>query len=187
MEKRLADAYDIKHMASVASFFVSRVDTKVDKLLDKVGTPEAKALQGKIGIANAKMAYQRFKEIFHSERWSHLADRGAHVQRVLYGSTGTKNPDYPDVMYVNNLIGADTVNTIPPETLAAFLDHGTAALTIENDLDEARAQLDRLANLGINLDDVTRELLDEGVQNFVKPYDSLLRVISEKSAELIAH
>lgn len=187
MEKRLADAYDVKHIASVASFFVSRVDTKVDKLLDKVGTPNAKALKGKIGIANAKMAYQRFKEIFHSERWSHLAERGAHVQRVLYGSTGTKNPDYPDVMYVNNLIGADTVNTIPPETLAAFLDHGAAVLTIENDIDEARAQLDQLAKLGINLDDATRELLDEGVQNFVKPYDSLLNVISEKSAELIAH
>lgn len=187
VETRLAAAYDVKHIASIASFFVSRVDTKVDKLLDKVGTPEAKALEGKIGIANAKMAYQRFKEIFHSERWTHLAERGAHVQRVLYGSTGTKNPEYSDVMYANNLIGPDTVNTIPPETLAAFLDHGTVALTIENDLDEARAQLDQLANLGINLDDVTRELLDEGVQNFVKPYDSLLRVISEKSAELIAH
>ncbi len=187
MEKRLAEAYDVKHIASVASFFVSRVDTKVDKLLDKIGTPDAKALKGKIGIANAKMAYQRFKEIFHSERWSHLAERGAHVQRVLYGSTGTKNPDYPDVMYVNSLIGPDTINTIPPETLAAFLDHGTAVLTIENDLDEARAQLDQLANLGIKLDDVTRELLDEGVQNFVKPYDSLLHVIAEKSAELIAH
>jgi transaldolase len=187
MEKRLADAYDIKHIASVASFFVSRVDTKVDKLLDKLGTPQAKALKGRIGIANAKMAYQRFKEIFHSERWSHLAERGAHIQRVLYGSTGTKNPDYSDVMYVENLIGPDTVNTIPPETLAAFLDHGTAALTLENGIAEARASLEQLQELGIDLEAVTRELLDEAVQKFVEPYDSLMNTIAEKSAELIAH
>ena len=187
MEKRLADTYDIKHIASVASFFVSRVDTKVDKLLDKLGTPQAKALKGRIGIANAKMAYQRFKEIFHSERWSHLAERGAHIQRVLYGSTGTKNPDYSDVMYVENLIGPDTVNTIPPETLAAFLDHGTTALTLENNIDEARANLDQLQELGIDLETATRELLDEAVQKFVEPYDSLMNTIAEKSAELIAH
>ncbi len=187
MEKRLADAYDIKHIASVASFFVSRVDTKVDKLLDKLGTPQAKTLKGRIGIANAKMAYQRFKEIFHNERWSHLAERGAHIQRVLYGSTGTKNPDYSDVMYVENLIGPDTVNTIPPETLAAFIEHGTVATTLENDIDEARASLEQLQELGIDLEAVTRELLDEAVQKFVEPYDSLMNTISEKSAELIAH
>ncbi len=187
MEKRLADAYDIKHIASVASFFVSRVDTKVDKLLDKLGTSQAKTLKGRIGIANAKMAYQRFKEIFHSERWSRLAQRGAHIQRVLYGSTGTKNPDYSDVMYVENLIGPDTVNTIPPETLAAFLDHGTVAPTLEKEMDDARAHLDQLRELGIDLDAVTRELLDEAVQKFVEPYDSLMNTIAEKTAELIAH
>ena len=187
MEKRLADAYDVKHIASVASFFVSRVDTKVDKLLEKLGTPQAESLKGRIGIANARMAYQRFKEIFRSERWSHLAERGAHVQRVLYGSTGTKNPEYSDVMYVDNLIGPDTINTMPPETFSAFLDHGTVALTLEDDLDEARAHLNELADLGIDLDAVTRELLDDGVQKFKEPYDSLMNAISQKSAELIAH
>ena len=187
LEKRLANGYDIKNVSSVASFFVSRVDTKVDDLLDGYKTPEAVSLKGRIGLANAKMAYQRFKEVFHSQRWSHLAERGARVQRVLYGSTGTKNPDYSDVMYVNNLIGPDTINTIPPETLEAFKDHGTVALTLEDDLDEARAQLSQLDALGINLDDVANELLDEGIEKFIKPYDSLLHVIEEKSAELIAH
>lgn len=187
LEKRLASGYDVKHVASVASFFVSRVDTMVDELLDKYKTPEAESLKGKIGIANARMAYQRFKEIFNSERWSHLAQRGAHIQRVLYGSTGTKNPDYPDVMYVNNLIGPDTINTIPPETLDAFMDHGTAAFTLENDLDEARAQLRQLAELGIDLDEVAQALLKEGIGKFIKPYDSLINIITEKSAELTAH
>jgi transaldolase len=187
LEKRLANGYDVKHVASVASFFVSRVDTKVDELLDEYKTPQAESLKGKIGIANAKMAYQRFKEIFNSQRWSHLAERGARIQRVLYGSTGTKNPKYSDVMYVNNLIGPDTINTIPPETLEAFMDHGTVALTLEDNLDEARAQLNQLAELGINLDDVASELLDEGIEKFVKPYDSLINAIVEKSAELIAH
>lgn len=187
MEKRLADAYDIKHIASVASFFVSRVDTKVDKLLDKIGSPEAKALKGRVGIANAKLAYQRFKEVFHSDRWAHLAERGAHVQRVLFGSTGTKNPEYSDVLYVEKLIGPDTINTIPPETLSAFLDHGTVASTLEKDIEEARANLDQLRELGIDLEAIGRELLDEGIQKFAEPYDSLMNVISQKSAELIAH
>ncbi len=186
LEKRLANGYDVKQVASVASFFVSRVDTKVDQLLDEYKTPEAESLKGKIGIANARMAYQRFKEIFNSPRWSHLAERGARSQRVLYGSTGTKNPDYSDVMYVNNLIGPDTVNTIPPETLEAFIDHGTAALTLENEIDEARAQLSQLAELGIDLDEVAHELLKEGIEKFLQPYDSLIKTITERSEELIA-
>lgn len=187
LEQRLADGYSIQHIRSVASFFVSRVDTKVDKLLDEIGTPEAKSLQGKIGIANARMAYQRFKEIFHSPRWSHLEDRGARIQKVLYGSTGTKNPEYSDVMYIESLIGPDTVNTIPRETLEAFMEHGKAALTLEENLDEARSQLGQLAELGIDLEEIGQELLDEGIQKFVEPYDSLLKGIREKSAELIAH
>lgn len=186
LEKRLARGYEIKHVASVASFFVSRVDTKVDKLLDKIKTPEAESLKGTIGIANAKMAYQRFKEIFNSQRWAHVAERGARVQRVLYGSTGTKNPDYSDVMYVNNLIGPDTINTIPPETLEAFIDHGTVGLTLEEGLDQAREQLDQLAEFGIDLEEVARELLKEGLEKFVEPYDSLINAITEKSAELTA-
>lgn len=187
LEKRLAKGYDIRHIASVASFFVSRVDTKVDKLLDEMQTPEAKSLKGKIGIANAKLAYQRFKEIFHSPRWSHLEERGGRIQRVLYGSTGTKNPEYSDVMYVENLIGPDTINTIPRETLAAFLDHGKVALTLEDNIDAARADLGQLAELGIDLDEIGTQLLDEGIQKFNEPYDSLLKKIAEKSAELIAH
>jgi transaldolase len=187
LEKRLAKGYAINHISSVASFFVSRVDTKVDKLLDEIHTPAAEMLKGKIGIANAKMAYQRFKEIFHSPRWSHLEDRGARIQRVLYGSTGTKNPDYSDVMYVENLIGRDTINTIPRETLEAFMDHGKVALTLEENLDEARAQLGQLAELGIDLEEIGLELLNDGIQKFIEPYDSLINGIKEKSAELIAH
>jgi len=187
LEKRLAKGFSINHISSVASFFVSRVDTKVDKLLDEIHTPGAEMLKGKIGIANAKMAYQRFKEIFHGPRWSYLEDRGARIQRVLYGSTGTKNPEYSDVMYVENLIAPDTINTIPRETLDAFMDHGKVALTLEENLDEARAQLGQLAELGIDLEEIGHELLDDGIQKFIDPYDSLINGIKEKSAELIAH
>jgi len=185
MEKRAENVYDLKQIASVASIFVSRLDTKVDKMLDAFVTPKAESLKGRIGIANAKMAYQHFKEYFQNERWQRLAEKGARVQRVLYGSTGTKNPEYSDVMYVENLIGPNTVNTIPPKTLEAFLDHGSIALTLESGLDEAREQLSSLTELGINLDDATQELLDEGVENFVKPYDSLIKTITEKKAALI--
>jgi transaldolase len=186
LEKRLAKGGKLEHITSVASFFVSRVDTKVDKLLDEFQTPEAQALKGKIGIANAKMAYQRFKEIFHSSRWSRLAEKGARIQRVLYGSTGTKDPAYSDVMYVENLIGADTINTVPRETLKAFMDHGRVAPTLEANLEEARAQLGQLAELGIDLEEVGAQLLDEGIEKFIEPYDALIRKIAQKSAELIA-
>jgi transaldolase len=186
LENRVANVYNVKTIASVASLFVSRVDTKVDKILDTLDTPKARSLQGKIGIANAKMAYQHFKEFFLSERWEHLAGKGAHVQRVLYGSTGTKNPDYSDVMYMDNLIGRDTINTAPPETLEAFLDHGTVALTLESNLEEAGAQLEELAELGIDLDNVTHELLVEGVEKFSQPYDDLIEKIAEKKADTIA-
>lgn len=185
MEKRAENVYNLKPIASVASIFVSRLDTKVDKMLDAFVTPKAEALKGKIGIANAKIAYQHFKEYFQNERWQRLKEKGARVQRVLYGSTGTKNPEYSDVMYVENLIGPNTVNTIPPKTLEAFLDHGSIALTLEQGLDEAREQSNSLPELGINLYDVTQELLDEGVENFIKPYDSLLKTIKEKKTALI--
>jgi len=185
LEKRAENVYNLKQIASVASIFVSRMDTKVDKMLEAFVTPKAEALKGKIGIANAKMAYQHSKKYFQSERWQRLEERGARVQRVLYGSTGTKNPEYSDVMYVENLIGKNTVDTIPPKTLEAFMDHGSIALTLEHGLDEAQEQLNSLQGLGINLDDVTQELLDEGVENFIKPYDSLLKTIVEKKAALI--
>ena len=187
LEERLNVFHELKQpVISVASFFVSRVDTKVDELLDKIGSPEAQALKGKIGIANAKMAYQRFKQTFQGERWQRLLEKGAYPQHVLYGSTGTKNPQYPDVLYANNLIGPDTINTMPPETIEAFLDHGKVEPTLERDLDEARSQLDQLKKLGIDLGEVTRQLLDEGVQKFVKPFDSVLKTIAEKQAKLIA-
>lgn len=185
LENRAAKNYYLKQIASVASIFVSRLDGKVDKMLDAFVTPKAKALKGMIGIANAKMAYQHFKKYFQSERWQRLEEKGARVQRVLYGSTGTKNPDYPDVMYVDHLIGPNTVNTIPPKTLEKFIDHGTVKLTLESDLEEARSQLDSLPELGINLYDVTEELLAEGVQKFSESYDSLIKTISEKKVALV--
>ena len=185
MEKRAENVYNLKQIASVASIFVSRLDTKVDKMLDAFVTPKAEALKGKIAIANAKMAYQHYKEYFQSDRWQRLAEKGARAQRVLYGSTGTKNPDYSDIMYVENLIGRNTVDTIPPKTLEAFLDHGNIALALEQGLEEAQEQLNSLPELGINLADVTQELLDEGVENFIKPYDSLLKTIKEKKAVLV--
>jgi len=185
LEERLNVFHELKQIISVASIFVSRLDTKVDGLLDKIDQPEAKALKGKAGIANAKMIYQRFKETFQSERWQRLLEKGAQAQRVLYGSTGTKNPDYSDVLYVENLIGPNTVNTLPPETIAAFLDHGKVALTLERDLDEAHAQLAQVERLGIHLNDVTRQLLDEGVEKFIQPFDAVMKNIAEKQAQHI--
>ena len=186
LEKRAANIYSLRQIASVASIFVSRLDTNLDKMLESFKTPKAEALKGTVAIANAKIVYQHFKEYFLSERWKHLEEKGARIQRVLYGSTGTKNPDYSDVLYVENLIGPNTINTIPPKTLETFLDHGTVALTLESGLDEARAQLHQLAELGIDLDEVTRQLLDEGVENFVKPYDELIKTIAEKKLELVS-
>ena len=186
LEKRAANVYNLQEINSVASIFVSRLDTKVDKMLESYKSPKAEALRGKIAIANAKMAYQHFKEAFLSERWKRLEEKGARLQRVLYGSTGTKDPSYSDVKYIENLIGPNTVNTIPPKTLEEFLDHGMVALTLESDLEEARAQLNDLAELGIQLKDVTQQLLDEGVEHFTESYDALIQTINEKKLELIS-
>lgn len=185
LQERAGKVLAVNRIASVASLFISRIDVKVDKMLDELGSPEARALRGRIGIANAKMAYQRFKKFFSGRRWEYLSEKGARFQRVLFGSTSTKNPKYSDVMYVDNLIGPHTVNTIPPKTIDAFMDHGTVASTLEKDLDEARGQLDQLAKLGIDLDDVTRQLLDEGIEKFVKPYDKLIETITEKMTDYI--
>lgn len=177
LEKFKAANGDLSKVGSVASFFVSRVDSKIDPLIEEKGE---KSLMGKIAIANSKVVYQRFKEIFNSERWNNLAQEGARVQRPLWASTSTKNPDYPDTLYVDSLIGAHTVNTTPPETLEAFLDHGTVATTVENGLDEAIAALEKLADLGIDLGVQTEELQDEGVVKFEKPFASMMESLDEK-------
>ncbi|MEM8861361.1 MAG: transaldolase, partial [Chloroflexota bacterium] len=170
----------LNHVASVASFFVSRVDGLVDNKLEEAGNSD---LQGKIGIANAKAAYASFHKIFSGERWEKLAEAGAMVQRPLWASTSTKNPDYPDTLYVDSLIGSHTVNTVPPKTLDAFLDHGTAADTLV-DLDAAQAELEALAAAGVDMTAVTDQLLDEGVSKFAKSFDSLLSSVAQKRAKL---
>jgi len=181
LERRLAAGGDVSSVASVASFFVSRVDTAVDVALEKIGHPE---IQGKIAIANAKAAYARFREIFAADRWMRLAAHGACVQRVLWGSTATKNPSYPDTLYVDILIGPDTVNTVPPATLQAFLDHGRAVSTMEDGLDEARNNLARLSSLGIDLDAITQQLQEDGVDAFAKSFENLIASINEKRKQL---
>lgn len=175
LEERVARGGEILHIASVASFFVSRVDTAVDKLLEQKNSPVATALKGKIGIANAKMAYLRYLTVFSSKRWQLLSTRGARPQRILYGSTSVKNPDYPDTMYVDNLIGANTVNTLPLSAIEVFQERGTVAPTLTSYLEEARLRLIQLANLGIDLDRITQQLQDDGVRKFAKAFDDLIQ------------
>jgi transaldolase/glucose-6-phosphate isomerase len=182
LEWRLAAGGDVSSVASVASFFVSRVDTAVDVALEKIGHPE---IQGKIASANAKAAYARFREIFAAERWMRLAAHGARVQRVLWGSTATKNPNYPDTLYVDSLIGPDTVNTLPPATLQAFLDHGKVAKTLDEDLDRAQRDLARLSELDVDLDAITEQLQKDGVEAFAKSFQSLRASIAEKRKQLM--
>lgn len=181
LEKLASAGGDPSKVASVASFFVSRVDTEVDRALDAAGE---RSLQGKIAIANAKVTYVRFGEIFSGERWARLEATGARVQRPLWASTGTKNPHYSDTLYVDGLIGPDTVNTLPPATLDAFLDHGITALTLEAGLDEAREQLARLAGLGVDLEAITEKLQVDGVASFAKAYATLLDSIGQKRKQL---
>jgi transaldolase len=174
---------DLSRVHSVASFFVSRVDTEVDRRLEQIGTPEALALRGKAAVAQAKLAYELFLARFSGPRWEALAAKGAHVQRPLWASTSTKNPAYPDLLYVENLIGPDTVNTMPDQTIAAFLDHGTVARTVDQAVDEAKTQLEALANAGIDMADVTRQLEEEGVAAFSKSYEELLQALQDKANE----
>ncbi|MBC7939402.1 MAG: transaldolase, partial [Chitinophagaceae bacterium] len=174
---------DLSRVASVASFFVSRVDASVDKALAALGAAE---LQGRAAIANAKVAYARFRALFHGPRWEQLAQQGAHVQRPLWASTGTKDPRYPDTLYVDGLIGPDTVNTVPPATLTAFLDHGTVAATLEQGLDEARAHLARLAEQGVDLDLITEQLQVDAVASFAQSFEALMASISDKRVRLLA-
>ena len=179
---------DPSKVASVASFFVSRVDTMVDRALETLATAQAQAktLLGKIAIANSKMVYHRFLQIFQGEGFVALRQRGTRVQRPLWASTGTKNPAYSDVLYVENLIGADTVNTLPPETLNAFKDHGqVAGETVRDSLDDAAAALGRLKALGINLDTITEKLQQDGVTAFATSFDQLLGALEKKRNAMI--
>jgi len=180
------EAYDgpLAPVSSVASFFVSRVDSEVDKRLDAIGTPEALALKGKAAVANAQLAYELFLQKFSGPRWEALAARGARVQRPLWASTSTKDPSYPKTLYVDTLIAPDTVNTMPEATLDAFEDHGTVARTADADLDAARKVLADLAALGIDLDAVTVQLEDEGVASFQKAFDELIGSLADKATEL---
>ena len=178
LERRLADGHAINRIASVASFFLSRVDGVVDAELEKLGNQD---LQGKIAIANAKAAYARFGELYSGERWQRLTDAGARVQRPLWASTSTKNANYPDTMYVDELIGPHTVNTLPPATLDAFLDHGKVESSLGRDLGEALDQLWRLDHLGIDLEEITQSLQDAGVQSFADAFQGLAQAINTKS------
>lgn len=176
---------DPRRIASVASFFVSRIDTAADRELEAIGTPESLALCGRIAVANAKVAYRRFRELFSGERWEALSRRGARVQRLLWGSTGTKNPVYSDVLYVEELIGPDTVNTMPLATLNAFRDHGQPRASLTEGLDEAEADLDRLVRLEIDLAQITSALQREGVASFARSFDQLLEVLEQRRTALL--
>ena len=177
---------DLGKIASVASFFVRRVDTEVDRRLDTIGTPEALGLRGKAAVANAQLAYALFEERFATDRWKALAAKGAAVQRPLWASTSTKNPDYPDTIYVDNLIGPDTVNTMPDQTLSDFEDHGTLARTVDKSYDDARGVMAQLATVGVDMGDVTKTLEDEGVASFSKSFDELITSLETKADQLKA-
>ncbi len=192
LEERLAAGKDISRIASVASFFVSRVDVLVDKLLeDKIKDTSAsaeqqqlRALQGKAAIANARLAYQEFKRLFSTPRFEALRQHGARVQRPLWASTGTKNPAYRDVLYVEELIGPDTVNTMPLKTLESFRDHGRVRLSVEEDIPQARAVLTALEAAGIDYEQITSQLQEEGVQKFIDSFDKLFQCIEDKRKAL---
>jgi len=184
LERLVESGGDPGPVASVASFFVSRVDTEADKRLEELGAPDE--LKGKLAIANAKLAYERYKELHSGERWDALAAKGARTQRCLWASTSTKNPAYRDVMYVEELIGPQTVDTMPEETIRAFQDHGEVALTLEREIDEARRVFERLAEAGVDYDDVVAVLEKEGVDKFSDSFKELLEGVRAKRGELVS-
>jgi len=187
LEARRSMGKTLDHMASVASFFVSRIDAHVDPLLVPIlaqgagGAMLAREAQGQVAVASAKVAYLAFKELFGSQRFLELAEAGARVQRLLWASTGTKNPLYSDVKYIETLIGTDTVNTIPVDTLTAFRDHGVATTSLDKDVAKAARVMGHLGDLGINIDQVTQQLEDEGVEKFNKPFDTLMETLTQRS------
>jgi transaldolase len=179
LEKAKEAGQDLSGIHSVASFFVSRVDTEIDKRLDEIGTDEALALRGKAGVANARLAYQAYQEFFTGDRWQALADAGANTQRPLWASTGVKNPDYRDTMYVTDLLVANTVNTMPEKTMQAFADHGeVAGDQVTPHYAEAQEHMDALARVGVDYDDVIGTLEREGVDKFVTSWNELLDTVS---------
>jgi transaldolase len=183
LERRVQAGESIDQSASVASFFVSRVDTKVDKALEGTGRED---LRGKAAVANARIAYESFQRIFSGPRWEALAAKGARVQRPLWASTSTKNPEYPDTLYVDELIGPDTVNTMPDATIEAARDHANAARTVDQDVAEAHKLIDDIKAAGVDFEGIVmRELVDEGVKSFGDSYDSLLESITAKASQLV--
>jgi transaldolase len=184
LERLVAEAGDPTKVFSVASFFVSRIDTEADKRLDAIGGHDE--LKGKLAVANARLAYQRYKAIFTGPRWEYLQSKGATPQRVLWASTSVKNPDYPDTMYVEDLIGPDTVNTMPEETIKDFQDHGRPRLRLEAELDQARKLLADLAAAGVDYKDLTDTLEREGVEKFAGAFDELLESLEQKRSSLAA-
>jgi transaldolase len=192
IESRVAQGKPAKHIASVASFFVSRIDALVDPLLEKSiaqggkNVDLAKKAHGQVAVASAKMAYQIYKEIFGSDQFKKLAARGARAQRLLWASTSTKNAAYSDVKYVEALIGPHTVNTAPMETLDAYRDHGDPKARLEQEVEESRSVLERLPELNISIDDVTRQLEDEGVKKFNEPFDKLMETLAQRSSPHLA-
>ncbi len=188
IEERFRQDKPLRHVASVASFFLSRIDTLVDPLLEKIikqGGPDAEKagkLLGQVAIASAKAAYQIYKELFLNERFKDMMEHGTRTQRLLWASTGTKNPQYSDVKYIDALIAPDTVNTVPVETLNAYRDHGQPAIRIEEDIASAMNTFPWLTKLGVNIDRVTQQLEDEGIEKFNKPYDDLIKALEKKTA-----
>ena len=186
IERLIEDGGDPSRVASVASYFVSRVDTEADKRLEAIGTEDALALRGKLAIANAKLAYQNYLEAFSSDRWKVLEAKGATRQRCLWASTSTKNPEYRDVLYVEELIGPETVDTMPEETIQAFQDHGEVAETLTQGTDEAKEVFERLAAVGVDYDDVSAVLEKEGVEKFSDSFAELMEGINSKRGELVS-
>lgn len=174
---------DLAHISSVASFFISRVDVNVDRQLEEIGGDDALSLQGRAAVAQGQLAYEMFLEAFSGGRWDALAARGARVQRPLWASTSTKNPEYPDTLYVDTLIGPNTVNTLPDKTLLAFEDRGVVARTVDADFAAAHAVVDRLKGLGIDLEDVAVTLEDEGVASFAKAFEDVLATLATRAEE----
>ena len=175
---------DLSSVSSVASFFISRVDTEVDRRLSEIGSDRAMELRGRTAVAQGKLAYEIFCQTFSGPRWEALRARGARLQRPLWASTSTKNPDYPDTMYVDQLIGPHTVNTMPDTTLEAFADHGTLGRTVDVDVDAAREVIEAVGEVGVDLDDASRVLEEQGVSSFAKSFDELLGALEVKADTL---